>query len=189
MQQIGFHKAGEQTVLEEVTNLRPFPVEIPEASASGLPPVAGRSTFAQVTVPGITTGAAYADGDCLGTLMEFPNLLRSGKSSGLLHTALYFDLDDEGLQVDLHLFSRPILSPGADNAAFTPSDSEVLAYLGTLTFTSFFNLGANQVSMLTNVGIALQSSGTSVWGHLVARGALNIAANNLPVLRLAVLPD
>lgn len=170
----------------------PLPVQLYDPLGVGLPPLRGRTITVKRVVPGIVTGAAYADADAIGTLIEFPNLLTlnpyTNTYSGMLHSALYFDLDDEGLQVDLHLFGRRI-TDGTDNSAYAPTDADVRAYLGTVSFTAFFNLGANQVSVVTGIGLPLVSTSSSVFGQAVARGALNIAAENLPEFSLTVLAD
>lgn len=155
----------------------------------GLPPVAGRSVLRIVRVPGIVTGAAYQDADVMGTLIEFPNVFRAERKSGLCVTGFCYDFDDEGLQVDLHLFARNPGSPGADNAAFNLSDDGQWAWRGCLSFTSFFNFGANQMSQVTSAGLHLFSDSTSVFGYAVARGVQNIAADNIPAFGLAVMPD
>lgn len=177
-----------------VTDVDPLAIrqfEDPDRNV-GLPPVAGRIKRSIRVVPGIGTGAAYQDGDVMGTIIEFPGLFRPNINSGILYAARLIDLDDEGLQIDLHLFSRSIASPGADNAAFSPTDADVAtSYVGTLEFTSFSNFGSNQVSMAKNVGFDVWSFAPngSLFGHAVTRGASNIAAGNLPMFQLSVLPD
>ena len=187
-----YHRPLGKGAAVPVSERKPLSVQIFDPLNAGLPPVRGRTVTVTRRVPGIVTGAAYADADALGTLIEFPNLLRlnpyTNAYSGLLHTARYFDLDDEGLQVDLHLFSRKI-ADGTDNSAYAPSDADVRAYLGTVAFTAFFNLGSNQVAVNTSIGLLLSSESASVFGQVVARGALTIAAENLPEFSLSVLPD
>lgn len=153
-----------------------------------LPPVAGRTVWRQVDVPDIGTGAAYADKDQLGSLMEIGGIVRPEKRTGLLHTALYYDLDDEGLQVDFHLFRRKV-TLAADNAAFSLADGDLLHWIGTLQFTAFFDFANGQGSQLANVGLALDLPTETLYIAAQARGALNIAAGNLPRLAIAVLPD
>lgn len=144
-------------------------------------------------VPGIVTGAAYADGDAIGAgAIVFPNCLRSGVQSGQLYSATYLDLDDEGLQVDLHLYAAvPTYAP-TDNGAYAPSDADLVnsRYIGTVSFATFSNFSSNQVSVgsFNPIGVA-GAPGTNIYGHVVARGALNIAIGNLPLFRLLWLSD
>ena len=186
-----FWRSTKESAAHEVNELRHFPTQIigGDNPLASLPAVSGRSVFVQRQAPGIGTGSAYADGDVMGTGIEFPNVFRPERLSGLCVFGMYYDLDDEGLQVDLHLFARQLTSPGADNAAVNPSDIDLTAYRGSLQFTTFSNWSSNQVSQVVNAGLHLFSETTSIWGYPVARGALNIAAANIPVFGLCVLPD
>lgn len=141
-------------------------------------------------VSGVVTGAAYADADAIGTGVVFPNVLRPEALSGTIYTALYLDADDEGLAVDLHLFRSPPAYVPTDNGAYAPGDAALEAYCGTISFASFSNFGVNQVSVASGVGIAVaNAAGTALYGQVVARGALNIAADNQLRFRLVVLAD
>lgn len=184
-------QGGIRNAVAPVANDNPFAVYAAEdpSDVRSQPPLAGRTRSALVTIPGIGTGAAYADGDCFGTIMEFPNMLRTERKSGLIHTVQYFDLDDEGLAIDVHFYNRAIASPGADNAAFNPTDAECLAWIGTASFSAFYNHGSNQISGGAYYIAVPPQAGTSIFAHAVARGALNIAAENLPRIRVTCLPD
>lgn len=186
---LGWRPRG-ATADTQVSEDTPLPVRMAEDDDGllRLPAPAGTTISVARAIPGIGTGVAYADGDALGTLIEFPNVVRARRRSGTLMAALYYDLDDEGLTVDLHLFAQSITS-GTDNSAYDPSDAEVRAYVGTVTFTTFSNLGSNQVSAVSNIGLDFVLEGTSLYGQAVARGALNVAADHLPWLRLVIRPD
>lgn len=175
-----------RTKAAPVSDSLPFPTKIHNEM---LPPVARHLVAVTRTVPGIGTGAAYADLDALGTLIEFPNLLLRQSNpvryTGTLESAVYYDLDDEGLQVDLHLYSRAVTS-GTDNSAYAPADADALAYLGTVNFVAFHDLNTSRVSAVEDIGLLLVGESTSVWGQAQARGALNIAAENLPRFKLVV---
>ena len=175
---------GDLETFDAVDLLHPLPVVV--TGDVTLTPAATPDLVAVTKqVPGIATGAAYADGEALGTLIAFNDLLRPSKRSGRLEAALYYDLDDEGLQVDLHFFSRSITS-GTDNSAYNPSDVDMQAYLGTVSFMSFYNLGSNQLSSVYSIDMPLVSDSTTVYAQAVARGALNIAADNIPVFKILV---
>ena len=184
-------KGGFRNHVAPVSDANPLAVYQPDdpSDIRSSPPAAGRTRTYALTIPGIGVSSAYADKDCLGTLMEFPNMLRENKRSGLIHTVTYFDLDDEGLAVDVHFFNRAIASPGNDNAAFAPSDAEALAYIGTASFSAFSDFNTSQVSSGAYYIAVPPQGGTSIFAHAQARGALNIAAGHLPVIRICVLPD
>jgi hypothetical protein len=136
-----------------------------------------------VTPPGLATGAAYQDLDALGQVFSFVV-----PPSGIIQSALYYDLDDEGLQVDLLLFrDSPVQQ--VDNAAVALVDTEVLKAFGRIQFTAFADLATGQFANVNNLGLAYAANGGRIWAIAQARGALNIAANNLPSFRLVILPD
>lgn len=142
------------------------------------------------TPPGIGTGAAYADGDQMGDAFRFPGVLRQETLAGQLYSATYLDMDDEGLQVDLHLFLWKPTYFLNDNGAYSPADTDLLGYVGTVNFTTFSNLGNNQMSVGSFNPIAVAKAPTTdLWGQVVTRGALNIAAGNLPMFRIVTLAD
>ena len=187
MQFLGFRRAG-SAAPTEVNDLSPLPVYVP----TDAPPLrVGRTLSSGYQQPdGIGTGAAYSDGEAIGKMIRFPGVLREDVRSGQLYSATYLDLDDEGLQVDLHLFTTKLTYSPSDNNAYSPTDADMMAYIGTVSFLSFYNLGANQVSVGTFSPIAVANApSVDVWGQVVARGALNIAANNLPMFRLVWLAD
>lgn len=148
--------------------------------------VGGQTLVTDAFAPlGIATGAAYADKDAIGTVAVRVTVPRSG----IIQSATYYDLDDEGLPVDLWLFASP---PGAqtDNSAFALNDQDVLAVIDVVQFSgSFFDAVNCQVCTVNGLGIAYVAPLESIWVQLQARGALNIAAGNLPNFRLRILYD
>ena len=147
----------------------------------------GKTRDVLFKIPGIVTGAAYAAGDAVGIQFGFD----VGCPSGVIHTALLFDLDDEGIELYLHLYKRPIVGT-ADNAAYAPSDAEELSKVGTLDFTTFINSGNNQSSQISSAGIAFvcdQSYAGNLFAQAATNGAPNIAAGNDYWIRLTILAD
>lgn len=153
-----------------------------------MPPVEGQTTYRMVQIPGIGTGSAYADGDAFGTLITWHNVLRAEKPSGTIVGALLFDLDDEGLQVDVPLFTQGI-TVTADNSAFAPSDADLLFCRAIVPITEFYNWGSNQFGQYTGSPKWLRADGPNLYTQCVIRGAANIAAGALPWLALVVVPD
>ena len=136
-----------------------------------------------MTPPGIVTGAAYADLDAIGVAWSF-----DVPRSGVIVSANYYDLDDEGLQVDLWLLrDAPTLQ--TDNSALTFLDGDIVKVTDVLQFTAFRDAANCQVSNLNNIGRAYVMPGRKMWAQLQARGALNIAALNLPAFALTILAD
>ncbi len=132
--------------------------------------------------PGIGTGAAYASLDAIGK----PFWIAVPKN-GVIYTARYFDRDDEGLQVDLILF-RSMISMPTDNNALTLSNEENEQVLGRIEFNSTFSdFANNQYTQRGPLGIAYTAPAGKIVGQIQAKGALNIAAGELPRFQLAIL--
>jgi len=136
-----------------------------------------------INVTGISTGAAYADLDAVGTTA----ITISVPNSGIIHSAQYFNLDDDGLAVDLWLFDT---APAAqtDNSAFAVTDAELQTVIGVISFSSFNDANTGQVSTANGLNLSYRSLGGEIYAQVQARGALNIAASNLPTFRLMILP-
>ena len=107
-------------------------------------------------IPGIGAGAEGAL-DAMGTLFSIKVPKR-----GVIVSATYFDLDDEGTQVNLYLFSREVTAI-ADNDAWTCSDSDILYQIAKLAFVSFNDQTVAQTSELTNIGKAYTAPEGKLW--------------------------
>jgi len=124
-----------------------------------------------IAIPGIGAGAEDAL-DAMGTLFE----LRVPKK-GILLSATYFDLDDEGTNVYLHLFNHPVTAI-ADNAAWTCSDTDVLNQIARLTFDTFSDNDVNQMAEIKNIGK----------GYTAPEGKLWIQAECVSICTIAIAP-
>ena len=136
-----------------------------------------------IEIPGIGTDAAYAAGDCLGTLFEI-----EVPTSGVIYSASYYGLDDETLQVNFEIFKARIPS-GTDNLAWSPADSSILNRLTRLAFFNFEDQINSQTSELLNIGKAYTAPRGKLWFQGVAQGALTIPALNIPRVQLQILSD
>lgn len=136
-----------------------------------------------ISFTGIGTGSAYADKDAIGTVATSVTV----PQSGTIETAVYYDLDDEGLEVDLWLFTAAPADQ-TDNSAFALTDAELQTVIDVIPFTTFSDAANGQVSFQHARGASYISKGGTIYAQLQARGALNIAAANLPVVELRILP-
>ena len=152
-----------------------IPVAIPD------PIVALGTTFVTdvIEIPGIVTAAAYQDGDAFGTKFKV-----AVPKDGVIATALLFGLDDEGIQKDIFLFEGDFVQT-ADNAAFAPTDADLLKSVGFITIDVFSNVAANQLGVASPALFYVAPQGF-LWGQVVTRGADNIAAANIPRFRLVI---
>ena len=157
----------------------PFKVEV-----QGLVRVGNRMVKTPfVTVPGIGVAVAYVTGDAMGTIFTF-----DVPSSGIIHTAVMLDKDDEGIETDLVLFTAPF-DPTTDNSAFAVTDADMQAFLTTITFATFKNFSVNQVSTAAALGIAYVAPERKLYAQVVTRGGPTIAAGNEPMFSLTIISD
>jgi hypothetical protein len=178
-------RKGGLNLPEKVSADNPLPVSI---YGDLMPAVAGRTVTRVMQVPGVGTGAAYEAGDAFGTLMTFQDVFRPEKCSGVIVSAFLIDLDDEGLQKDVVVFEKNVTGV-ADNAAFAPTDLDMLSCRGAFSITSFVNLGSNQIGTANNINLWMTSSDQHLRVWLVTQGADNIAAGSVPWIGLVVVPD
>ena len=98
-------------------------------------------------------------------------------------------MDDEGLQVNLWLFSAPV-TLAADNAAFALSDADLVKVVAVIPFVTFFDAANGMFSQVAGISLPIETGpDCTVYAALQARGALNIAVLNLPRFSLGILAD
>lgn len=144
----------------------------------------------RIVVPGIVTGAAYAANDVFGAVFEIPNVARTPGGSFVMTTAMFYDLDDEGIAKTLHLFRAiPAIVP-ADNAAMALNDVDVRLIIpgSPVLFTTFTDYANNQTSTVSPTLYGrCNPNTTSIWGLLETEGADNISA--IPEIAFVVARD
>ena len=126
---------------------------------------------APLAIPGIGAGAEGAL-DAMGGLFTIKVPKR-----GVIVSGTYFDLDDEGSQVNFYLFKEKPTAI-ADNSAWTCSDADVIKQVAKLAFFSFNDQTASQTSELTNIGKA----------YTAPEGKLWIQAQCVSICTIAVAP-
>jgi hypothetical protein len=95
---------------------------------------------------GLTTATTtYASGDVLGVQMTLPMAKGYGASrrSGVIRGAVCTDDSNVIGALDLFLFGATT-SPGADNAAFAPSDAEMQGLIGAISLATAFTATNNK---------------------------------------------
>ncbi len=125
-------------------------------------------------IPGIGLNT-YTTLDAFGTQMVLTVPKR-----GVIVSAIYFDLDFEGLQVNLHIFKHYFV-PTAIEATWAPSDADIVKYVTRLSFVAFDSHSTNYTAELTNVGTAYTAPEGKFWIQAQCVGAQDMAS-------LAVMP-
>ncbi len=181
----------------EVDENHPLPVQIVtnededvpkvQIDQPQLPPVQGQTLLRLYDVPGIGTGAVYDAGEAFGTPFTLHSLF-GGKISGTIVGVVLFDLDDEGIQVDLPIFTQS-LAGTTDNNAFAPTDTELLTCRAVFPITEFYNWSVNQFGQYVGTPKWIVLEGPNAYTQLVVQGAPNIAAGALPRLAITTVPD
>lgn len=134
-------------------------------------------------IPGIVAANAFDANDCFGIVFEL-----EVPKSGEIRSATFFDLDDEGSQIDLEIFMGqiPII---ASDAAWAPVDADLLKFLTEIAFVSFDDHINNQTSEVTNIGKAYNAPAGKFWIQAVCRFTPTIAAGSMPKFQLQILTD
>jgi hypothetical protein len=120
--------------------------------------------------------AAYAADDYVGATGAPPSatFARVAGGTGLILGATCVDKDNVKAPFDLYLFDTAIASQ-TQNAAFAPSDTELLTYVGRIPFTSWQTASGtlNAVSDVRNLNLPFKCVGGSqlLYLALVIRAA------------------
>jgi len=134
-----------------------------------------------VDVPGITVADAFDANDCLGTVMAIPV-----PKAGIIQSATYFDMDDEGTQVDFMVFKNNFTFTASD-AVYAPTDADLANFVTGLQFATFIDHGTGQTAQLVNNGVAYSAPKGVLYVQAVCRGTPTIAASNLPKFQMQII--
>ena len=171
-----------------VSSENPLPVRQIELPGYYQLPVAGQTITRLYQVPGIATADAFDSGDAFGTPIKLADLFRPEKGSGLIMGMFLLDLDDEGIQIDVPLFVGPIVGVASDAAAsFT--DGELMLCRWVFSINTFYNWATNQFGQTNQNPMHIVAGGPDLWTQLIVIGTPTIAALNVPVLGITVVPD
>lgn len=132
-------------------------------------------------IPGVGAAVAYAAGDQMGRAFSF-----SAPTRGVIREIQFHDLDDEGLDKEVWLFSAPP-TLAADNAAFSITDGDNLNVVAVFQISAWRDAVNNQVGFSPNTPAAYDlGSGKVLYGAVKTKGADNIAAGSIPRLSFVI---
>jgi len=137
----------------------------------------------------VLTDGAYTAGQQMGEAFEIRDALSTNGSSSVIASCVLLDKAKQTQPFDLVLFDD-LPATGVDGATEGITDAEMLKQLGTLRFLAadYVDFAANTQVQTRNVGLMVDSNvsdssaltntrrQTSIWGVLVARGTINVAA-------------
>lgn len=124
----------------------------------------------QVTSGGLTTSVtAYTAGDQVGTQFTITGAARASGGTGTIVGVTLTDETDIIGAYDV-VFSRSSITPAADNAAFSISDTDALAVVGVVSLAGSYDLGLNRIAQSGPMAMAYDcSGGTSLYANLICR--------------------
>ena len=155
-------------------------LETLERRIDELKELTGEITESQrMTIPGIATASAYTVADAFGIRFELQVPER-----GVISTALFIDLDNEGLNKDV-LVSAHDFTQTADHDAFAISDADLAEAVGYIEFDNWKAYNANQISIATPALYYVAPAG-KLFFQFTTRGVDNIAAGSLPIFVVVV---
>lgn len=134
-----------------------------------------------IEIPGIAAADAFDANDCFGTIFQ----IRVPKQ-GVIQSATFWDMDDEGSQVDCHIFKHNIAQIASD-AAWAPPDSDMLHFVTVLQFATFVDSGGVRTAELVNIGKGYTAPEGLFYIQAVTPSTPNIAAGNMPRVQLQIL--
>lgn len=158
-------------------------------SGSGAAYVDNRPAVTRIQVSQTTSATAYEAKDAIGGLMTFANAARVSGGSIHIEGATIVDEDDQAAAVDLVLFRSSITAP-TDEAAFDPTDAELLDCIGFIRFaaTDYSRFNDNSVAH-KDCALTSTLSGTSLYGVLMAVGTPTYASTSSIHVTLSIVQD
>ncbi|KKN76443.1 hypothetical protein LCGC14_0369520 [marine sediment metagenome] len=133
-----------------------------------------------VEIPGSNSSGAYTANDAMGTIFEVVVPRR-----GEIRSAIFFDLDDEGLQTDLEIFKHKPTQI-ASEAAWALSLADVVKFITELSFVTPDDHNGTQTFQLTNIGMAYTAPEGKLYIQAVTRGTPTIAVGAKPRIQLQI---
>ena len=165
------------TSYEETSPAHPLPMQV-----LGSVSVFGRLVnIGPLLIPGIGAAAAYTANDQMGAVFRITGV----PVLGSIADCRFHDLDDEGIDKEIWLFSgEPTLA--ADNAAFSLSDTDLLNVVGVFVFSTWRDAVNNQLGLTSNTPASYSAPAGILYGAVKTLGADNIAAGSEPRLSLVI---
>lgn len=127
--------------------------------------------------PVVSSGAIYAAGDQIGTLMEFANVFDGSSGCCTIESIFVTDKAKQKSSIDLFFFGKQPTNAVADNAAADISDADVAAMcLGVVNVpaASYLDLANNSVACVRDIKLLVQQldkfAAKSLWVLAVSRG-------------------
>ena len=129
-----------------------------------------------ITLTPVIDTNAYADGDAVGGLLTFPKVALAPLFDAEILGATLIDVGDQGAAMTLALFDRAF-TPTANNAAYAPTDADIVNALANIVFPAADHLGGT-INLVASVRLnqPIVLNGTDLFGQLFTQGTPTYAA-------------
>src|SRR3990167_6106490 len=134
-----------------------------------------------IEIPGIAPADAFDADDCFGTIFRIAVPKR-----GEIRSATFWDMDDEGSQIDLFIFKENIPQIASD-AGWAPTDEAMWPFVTLLQFATFTDSGTSRIAELVNIGKGYTAPDGYLYIQSVCRGTPNIAQAHMPRVQIQIL--
>jgi hypothetical protein len=148
----------------------------------------------QTRIGTLTVAATYIANDFVGTsatAITFKDVVDEVGGSGHILSGLFMDGDLQSVAGELWLFTVAPAGLGADSAAFTVSDADMVYCIGILPFSTYYASVLNSISRgVPSAPIDFRCAETKkdIYGAFVTRGAPTYTTN-VPLFTLNVWVD
>ena len=133
-------------------------------------------------IPGITAADALDANDAFGAIFTFEVPKR-----GTIVEALFYDLDDEGINKELWIFrANPLQTLATSDAAFALTDFQLLRAWRVITFSTWKDAANGQLGQTTDTPLWYTAPEGRLWFQFKTTGADNIAAGSMPQLSMLI---
>jgi hypothetical protein len=130
----------------------------------------------------------YADGDVLADTQELTDAVRVSGGTGVIHSILVQDDDDQGAALDIVILDTNT-SIGTENSASTMADNDNILGTVEVTGSDYVDMANSQHATMTNVGIVVKAKfDRSLFIAAMSRGTGTYTASGI-TLRIGLLLD
>ena len=152
--------------------------------------VGGKTGYSEVTLTLDTN--IYASGDVLSDTVPVHNALDEEEGTGIIHSIILLDKDDQGGALDL-VFFRTNVSLGTKNAAVSISDTNAdeIIEVVEIAASDYVDLVNSQIAIKSNLGVGFQgapSQGNKIYVAAISRDSKTYSANGI-TLKISILQD
>ena len=151
----------------------------------------GRVDEVTISVSLTGTAGAYSANDVNGGLITFPGAFDANTGKGVLTSVYILDKAATGTNKTLHLFNASVTSI-ADNAAFDPTDTELLTnYIGAVPITTHDAFADNGVSYADGLAKPVYNlaGSTALYAYLVEDSTPTYASTTDVAVKISITRD